>query len=106
MRRPITRMKLAAQVAKSVGKFIAVRLRKLPSQFHSDATPQRERLKGHHHHGGRLQCRWGDVSLENVFLTRIVRVSAGSWQPELYVEQPLVASEETASSSSSPNLLT
>ncbi|KAF9642348.1 hypothetical protein BDM02DRAFT_3133148 [Thelephora ganbajun] len=83
-RRPITRRKLAAEVAKSVKKFIA-----------------REKLNGHS--GGHPRCNWGDASLKNVFLTRMVRVSSASWQPELFVERPSVASQAAASSSSGPS---
>ena len=32
--------------------------------------------------------RLGDVSLENVFLARMVRVSTALWQPEIFVERP------------------
>ncbi|KAF9649965.1 hypothetical protein BDM02DRAFT_3112728 [Thelephora ganbajun] len=85
-RQPITRRKLAAEVAKSVKKFIA-----------------REKLNGHD--GGHPRCNWGDVSLENVFLTRMVHVSPASWQPEIFVERPSVALHAAASpSASSPSL--
>lgn len=82
-RRPITRARLATEVAKGLSKFIA-----------------REKLNGHD--AGHPRCGWGDVSLRNVILTRITRVSVASWQPELFLEHPLVPSEATASSSSDP----
>ena len=60
---------------------------------------QREKLNGHDN--GHPQCSWGDLSLENVILTRIVRVSAASWQPELWVERQSVPSKVESLSSSS-----
>jgi len=69
----------------------------------SHAITQREKLNGHD--GGLLRCRWGDVSLENMFLTRMVRVSAASWQPEIFVERPSGTSQVAASTPSSPNPL-
>ena len=51
---------------------------------------QREQLNGHG--SDHPLCNWGDVSLENMFLTRMVRVSKASWQPEILVEWPSVAS--------------
>ena len=50
----------------------------------SNAVFQRERTEGHVD-GSR--CRWRDASLNNMYLTRLVRVSLGSWQPEILVAQ-------------------
>lgn len=61
----------------------------------TDATRQREKSTGHGR--GHSECPWGNVSLKNVFLTRIVRVSTASWQPDLFVEQPSAASQAIAS---------
>ena len=36
----------------------------------------------------------------NMYLTRLVRVSAASWQPELFVELPSAATPLASSSSS------
>ncbi|KAF9779841.1 hypothetical protein BJ322DRAFT_345406 [Thelephora terrestris] len=66
-RRPITRAKLAAEVAKRVKKFIASGCRNMNDVGHS-------------------QCPLMNVSLRRVYLTRFVRVSTASWQPELFVE--------------------
>ena len=49
---------------------------------------QREKQNGHD--AGHPRCEWGDVSLKNVFLARLVRVSVASWQPEIFVERPSV----------------
>ncbi|KAF9779827.1 hypothetical protein BJ322DRAFT_344683 [Thelephora terrestris] len=86
-RRPITKMRLAAEVAKSVTKFIA-----------------REKLNAHD--AGHLRCEWGDVSMRNVFLTKLVRVSVASWQPEIFVERLSVSPQVAAPSSFPSNPLT
>ncbi|KAF9791031.1 hypothetical protein BJ322DRAFT_1208299 [Thelephora terrestris] len=71
-RQPVTRAKLASEVAKSIRKFIA-----------------REKANGHD--AVHPSCGWGDVSLEDVFLTRMVRASQASWQPEFSIERISVA---------------
>ena len=99
-RRPIKRTKLAAEDEKSEKKFIAVsgtcRFELSPI---SHNHRQREKLKGHD--ASHPSCGWGDMSLKNVFLKRIVRVSTASWQPEILLEQQPVVSHAEASSSSS-----
>lgn len=67
-RRPITRMKLAKEVARNVQKLL-----------------ERERTEGHSDHS---RCDLKDVLLSNIYLNRLVRVSTASWQPELSVVQP------------------
>lgn len=64
-RQPIVRAKLAREVAKNVNRFL-----------------ERERAVGHDDHS---RCNWQGVSLSDMYLTRLVRVSAGSWQPEILV---------------------
>lgn len=66
-----------------------------------DLTQSRQREKMNGHTGDHPQCGWGDVSLENVFLTRITRVSVASWQPEIFVGRPLIPPQAADSSSSS-----
>ena len=60
---------------------------------------QREKLNGRG--DGHRRYGWEDVSLEDVFLTRMVRVSTASWQPEIRVRQSSVASQVIAWASSS-----
>ncbi|KAF9789559.1 hypothetical protein BJ322DRAFT_543148 [Thelephora terrestris] len=67
-RQPITLEKLANDVARSVKRFL-----------------ERETEKGHDDHS---TCHWQNTMLlSNMYLTRLVRVSTGSWQPELFVAQ-------------------
>jgi len=39
------------------------------------------------HDGDPSRCGWKDTLLEGMYLTRLVRVSAASWQPEIFVEE-------------------
>ncbi|KAF9642149.1 hypothetical protein BDM02DRAFT_2540630 [Thelephora ganbajun] len=64
-RQPITRTKLAYEVAKNVGKFL-----------------EREKVKGH---GDHSRCNLEDALLSNMYLTRLVQVSIASWQPEIFM---------------------
>ena len=83
-------------MAKSMKKFIAVRyVTSPPLHLSLMRLHQREKMNGHD--GGHPRCSWGDTSLENVFLNRIVRVSAASWQPEICVELPSVPSQVATS---------
>lgn len=78
-RRPIMKTKLATEVAKSVQRFIA-----------------REKSNGHGA-GHDTQCGWVDISLKNLFLTRMVRASVASWQPEIFMEQQSTTTVPTQS---------
>ena len=99
-RRQITRKKLAAAAAKSMRRFLAVgHGMSFPIWLDLIRLHQREKLCGHG--DGRQRCGWEDVSLEDVFLTRMVRVSTASWQPEIRVRRSLVASQVGAATSSS-----
>jgi len=93
-------MKLAYAVAKAFERFVAVR-NSPPNVFPSDLMRllQRERANGHD--GDPSRCDWEHTLLENVYLTRLVRVSTASWQPEIFVELPPVATLPASSSSSS-----
>ena len=77
-------------MAKRLKKFIEVSLQydwvARRAFFHLTLSKQREKLNGHD--ASHSDCRLGDVSLKNVFLTRIVRVSLASWQPEIFIERP------------------
>lgn len=66
------------------------------------ALHQREGRRGHG--ADHPRCHWGDVELKNIFLSRLVRVSVASWQPEILVERVLTPSNTVASTSSSSSL--
>jgi len=85
-RESVTRAKLAYDVAKSVKRFLEVRCCSTKiSILASEAITQREKEKGH---GDHSECSWKDVPLGETYLTRLVRVSNASWQPEIFVGQP------------------
>ena len=67
-------------------KFIEVGLRIVTSIMLGSHTITHQREKSIGHDSGHPRCGWGEASLKNVFLNRMVRVSAASWQPEIRVE--------------------
>ena len=86
-RQPITREKLASDVAKSVKRFLEVGQHATVSKSFTSVSDiiQREKVEGHEDDSS---CHWQDTEmLGDMYLTRLVRVSTGSWQPEILMVQ-------------------
>ena len=92
-RQPISRSKLALEVAKKVKKYfdsIAVRT-SMESSSWSLIIPSQESS-----FDGSVEGRWkaseGFMHIENMFLVRLASVSKGSFQPEIWIADPSVGS--------------
>ena len=88
---PITRSKLAYEVAKQLNRYLesmAVGLHHYGIPRHSRFTT---RSQGHAMDGS-IDQQWkigeGFMRLENMYLIRLVSVSTGSFQPEIWILTP------------------
>ena len=59
-----------------------------PNVFPSHLIRLFQRERANDHDGDPSRYDWEGASLENLYLTRLVRMSVASWQPEIFVELP------------------
>ena len=59
-----------------------------PNVFLSHLIRFFQRERANDHYGDPSRYDWEGASLENLYLTRLVRMSVASWQPEIFVELP------------------